>query len=416
MRVLSESVQLAALLATVFSASLARGETFLDRRDPSDLRIATWNIYFSSIFPTVNSTRAAGFGRVIGAVSADVWAFQEVYSGSDVAVKSLLDDFQPLGTAEGWHVAKYDEHVIASKYPLSMLQNNTTPAGQRPVAMGLVDLPDDLFPSDLYLMNAHYRCCGGADPFRQRQSDAFANWMRDAKTPGGSITLPADTPMVLLGDFNIVEGPQPLQTLLTGDIANEVVYGPDASPDWDGTANSMVDAYHNGTGADLYTWRDDTMIYDPGRLDYITYTDSVMSVRHAFTLNTTTMTADELLATGLQANDSIYSAESWDHLPVVADFAVWGSSLAADFDQDRDVDGGDLDRWKAGFGAVDGVLRSDGDANGDGVVDGSDFLIWQRSVTAPPLADGVPEPGGAVMALVAMAAAVRARRERVGTG
>ena len=415
---MSHGVLLAALTATLVGASITHGETFLERRDPSDVRIATWNIYFSSIFPTEPSNRAAGFARAFNAIDADVWALQEVYSYSTTSVRNLLNGIQPLSTPQGWQVYKVGEHVIASKYPLSMTSGNTSPAGYREVAMAMVDLPDELFGSDLYLMNAHYRCCGGADADRQKQSDAFVNWMRDAKTPGGAITLPADTPMVLLGDFNIVEGPQPLETLLTGDIANQVVYGADAAPDWDGSTNSMVDARHDATGPDQYTWRDDTSIFDPGRLDYITYTDSVMTPRHSFVLNTTTMSLDELLATGLQANDSIYSAASWDHLPVVADFAVWGSSLAADFDGDRDVDDGDLERWKTGFGSAGGAMRDQGDANGDGVVDGSDFLIWQRSLTGAAGADVVPEPGGLALALGALATVMfRApSTQRGGTG
>ena len=59
--------------------------------------------------------------------------------------------------------------------------------------MCLVDLPDDRFSNDLYVMNNHYKCCGGFDARRQEQSDALVNWQRDARTPGGFITLPAGT-------------------------------------------------------------------------------------------------------------------------------------------------------------------------------------------------------------------------------
>lgn len=47
-----------------------------------------------------------------------------------------------------------------------------------------------------------------------------------------------------------------------------------------------------------------------------------------------------------------------------------------DVNQDGLVDGGDLDIWGAVFGAANGY-----DMDGDGDTDGADFLHWQRSVT-----------------------------------
>jgi gluconolactonase len=64
-----------------------------------------------------------------------------------------------------------------------------------------------------------------------------------------------------------------------------------------------------------------------------------------------------------------------------------------DFDYDGDVDAADLAPWQAGFGQIGAAL--DADANGDGAADGSDFLIWQRQLEAPPgtvTAAAVPEP------------------------
>ena len=70
--------------------------------------------------------------------------------------------------------------------------------------------------------------------------------------------------------------------------------------------------------------------------------------------------------------------------------------LAADFDQDGDVDGADLVKWKAGFGANGGATHMQGDADGDGAVGGGDFLIWQRqlgSAASTAASTAVPEPG-----------------------
>jgi endonuclease/exonuclease/phosphatase family metal-dependent hydrolase len=321
-------VGLAVALASGSSVRAATG-TFIDRANASDLRIATFNVFNDSIFndfaaPTVGS-RKQRFMRMALKLNPDIWCFQEMYNQSTASVKTLMDAAQPLGTPNGWYIYQptFDEHVIASKYPISLGRNNTTPAGYRAVAMGLVDLPAQ-FSHDLYLMNAHYRCCGDTlnDPERQKQSDAFVNWMRDLRNAGGNLTLTAGTAMMVLGDINLVGGPQPLTTLLNGDIQNELTYGIDSLPDWDGTTNSVVNAFHNLSGTENYTWRDDLQQFAPGRLDYMTYTDSVMTLRKAFVLNTMSMSPADLAASGLQQYDSVYNVQTYDHLPVFADFTM----------------------------------------------------------------------------------------------
>ncbi|MEA2734994.1 MAG: hypothetical protein QOE14_1445, partial [Humisphaera sp.] len=286
------------------------------------------NVFNDSIFADVNSIRSQKFARMVRAVDADIWALQECYNHTPAQLKALMDTIAPQG-GSGWYVFKngFNEHAIVSKYPISLTANNTAPAGYRAVAMARIDLPDPSFARDLYFMNAHYRCCGDTlnDPDRQKQSDAFVNWMRDARTPGGSIDLPDQTAMMVLGDFNIVGGPQPLNTLLDGNIQNNLTYGGDSPPDWDGTANAQAIAYQNAVaGGDTWTWRDDTQIYNPGRLDYITYTDSVLAIQKSFVLNTVTMTAADRAAAGLQTYDSIYDnvGSVYDHLPVIADFQM----------------------------------------------------------------------------------------------
>ncbi|MBA3480183.1 MAG: PEP-CTERM sorting domain-containing protein [Pirellulales bacterium] len=69
-----------------------------------------------------------------------------------------------------------------------------------------------------------------------------------------------------------------------------------------------------------------------------------------------------------------------------------GATVAnADFDEDGDVDGGDLVQWQGDFG-VNG--RSDADNDGDS--DGADFLAWQQRLGSglPSVAAtaAVPEP------------------------
>lgn len=90
-----------------------------------------------------------------------------------------------------------------------------------------------------------------------------------------------------------------------------------------------------------------------------------------------------------------------------------GDFLAADFNQDGNVDGVDLTAWKSGFGS--GTTKAQGDADADGDVDGTDFLTWQRQFGQAPatIATGaVPEPASALLAGFGLAAFSVVRRRR----
>ncbi len=108
----------------------------------------------------------------------------------------------------------------------------------------------------------------------------------------------------------------------------------------------------------------------------------------------------------------------------------------ADFDEDAEVGSADLARWTQSFGAPalpPGGGLAPGDANGDGVVDGADFLAWQRQQgQSPPVLDAldamidaaiasagtasfgaIPEPGAATLAAVGASLAAMGRRRRL---
>jgi|GEM_PF-5649066 len=74
----------------------------------------------------------------------------------------------------------------------------------------------------------------------------------------------------------------------------------------------------------------------------------------------------------------------------------------ADFNCDQRVNGADLDIWKANFGNLNVVPYHEGDANGDGIAAGTDFLLWQQSYMGPQVvASRVPEPGSLALVLFA---------------
>ena len=89
---------------------------------------------------------------------------------------------------------------------------------------------------------------------------------------------------------------------------------------------------------------------------------------------------------------------------------------AADFNEDRSVNGADLQLWQMGFGLSGAATHMQGDANGDLDVDGGDFLLWQQQniiVHQVPVTAPIPEPRG--VALLALAGGwVAWRRNRNG--
>ncbi|MEZ6072520.1 MAG: PEP-CTERM sorting domain-containing protein [Pirellulales bacterium] len=76
--------------------------------------------------------------------------------------------------------------------------------------------------------------------------------------------------------------------------------------------------------------------------------------------------------------------------------------LAGDANGDGSVDGLDYLVWSGNFGSSEppALTASDGDFNGDGAVDGNDYLIWAGNYGASlssPLAAAVPEPAALLL-------------------
>jgi len=79
----------------------------------------------------------------------------------------------------------------------------------------------------------------------------------------------------------------------------------------------------------------------------------------------------------------------------------------ADFNNDGIVDGSDFLAWQRGFGILGGATSADGDANADGNVDSQDLAIWQTQFGTSPLtaaAVAIPEPSTAILLLLGCAA------------
>ena len=280
----------------------------LARQDKTHLRVLTYNVLSDGIFKT---SRKGYFEGLLRAIRPEIIGFEEIYNHSAGETALVVEQMLPSSGGEQWYGAKVHPDVIAvSRYPITdvfAVDGN---------GAFLMDLRPE-YDKDLLLVVAHLPCCDN-DAQRQLEIDALMAFIRNAKGSGGVLDLVPDTPILIVGDMNLVGRRQQQKTLLTGDIVNSGLYGSSFSPDWDGS--DFDDALPRHTELPMtFTWHDDASTYWPGRLDYIVYSGSVMDIGNRFVLFTPWMSQDTLDAHGLQGWDTIKAS---DHLPVVADFAL----------------------------------------------------------------------------------------------
>jgi len=315
----------------------------LHQQQSTDVRVMSWNVKQNSILPP-NGVRHESFARIVRAIDPDVIALQEVLRRDLVAkLTQLMNQCIPLEGGKSWQVHTFSDNALISRYPIRWQ------GGERAVpfpipefglpdfhlgfASALIDLPESLGGTDLLLVALHNKSGGDENDVRQRQihSDAIVRWIRDLRDSGQENTIVDGTPVVILGDMNVVPeaSTQPFKTLLSGDIVDEETFGPDFRIDWDGTDMADARPSHNALDREYYTWRNDDLPFEPSALDRIIFTDSVMSVRRRFVLNTMTMAPNDLENLGLQQSDVLYGGDPnyYDHLPLIVDFAIGSASL-----------------------------------------------------------------------------------------
>jgi len=314
-----------------------------DGQHYSEVRVMSWNVKRNSIFPP-NGVRHESFVRIVRSIDPAVIALQEVIGpGLVEELTQLMNQHVPLADGKSWQVHAVSDNAIISRYTMQFQSGELAvryplPEWELPdfhfgYASALVDLPEKFGGADLYVVAMHNKSGASREnvQLRQIQSDSIVRWMRSLRTSDRANAILDNTPVVILGDMNVVPSAsmRPFETLLSGDIEDERTFGPDFRIDWDGT--NMIDARpsHNGEERTYYTWRIDDLPFAPSALDRMVFTDSVMSVRQSFVLNTTTMSAKQLADLGLRKSDVLYNgiAGYYDHLPLVADFALAPRSL-----------------------------------------------------------------------------------------
>jgi len=289
----------------------------------SDLRILSYNVLFDGLF---DSSREAAFTRILQATQPDIIGFQEIYDNSSEQVATQI----ALMTGTQWYHAKQgpDCHAI-SRYPIiesAFIAGYNQGAGN---GAFLIDLPG--VAEHLLMIVAHPPCCSN-DFGRQIEVDLIMEFLREAKNGNGPFPLEENARIVIVGDMNFVGDGGQLETLLTGDIADESSYGADFNPDWDG--NDLLDSHPYATGVPFsYTWYSPNSSFSPGRLDYIIYSGSNLNLQNSYSLFTPALPQETLNTFNLNANDVITAS---DHLPVVADFKIENFSVPTeDFVEDN---------------------------------------------------------------------------------
>lgn len=299
----------------------------IQKQNAKFLRVLSYNVAFDGL---LDNMRLPAFTRLLQAVEPDIIGFQEIFSGTAAQTASQVTAMLPLPAGMSWHAAKIDPDIVTvSRFPIVQtfnVQNN---------GAFLIDLRPE-YDSNLLLLNAHPPCCEN-DVARQFEVDAMMAFVRDAKAQGGVLTIAPNTPIMLMGDFNLVGSPIQLETLLTGRIINTLQFGSSFAPDWDGT--DFVDLLPRHTdGAMFFTWFNAFESFTPGRLDFMIFSNSVLETRNSFVLFTPEMASDTLSKYNLLANDATLAS---DHLPVISDFEL-KTATSVDLTDQVKIDGFEL--------------------------------------------------------------------------
>jgi len=280
-------------------------------------RLVTYNTLNTGI---LESDRQPKFQRIIQALDPDIIALQEHSEWNEIG--DIISSWFPEDT---WYQGyTFRDLVVLSKYPII---NQANLISSERTMCALLQTDDPINPY-LLILNSHFSCCDNDDD-RQEQVDELVQVLREWRlNDNGPFDLPEGTPMFHVGDFNFVGYREQIETVTAGNIQDEGNYGSDFPLDWDGTA--ITDLFSRQTHKRMaYTWRSDGSSFNPGKLDYVLYTDSNLSILNHFVLNTLVMPDSVLNEWELEAEDT---NEASDHLPRIVDFMVTELGIAGELD------------------------------------------------------------------------------------
>ena len=279
----------------------------LARLNESDIRVVSYNTLNEGI---LDNDRRDYFKRILQSIDPDIIALQE-HSDWD----EILEIIQSWFPQEQWYASwTYRDLVILSRFQI--IHDANIISSERTMA-ALLETEDEL-GKNLLIFNSHLSCCDNNDG-RQEQVDEFSGvWRNWVQNGDGPFELEYRTPFIHLGDFNYVGYKQQVETLKNGDIVDENQFGIDFLPDWDTTA--IIDLFSRQTHKRMaYTWRKDGSSFNPGKLDYLFFSDASIDTGKHYILNTLAMDQGALDNNNLQFEDT---QEASDHLPLVFDIVI----------------------------------------------------------------------------------------------
>lgn len=284
----------------------------LERHPDAAVRLGVYNIEHGGLFVHEDAARQESLQRMLRTMDADMWMICESWDHDAAQVRARLGEVlgRDLST---WSGVRHDGgNVLLSRFPVrdswEVIDDvdSDEPRNRHRLTAALVATPER---DALFVVN-HWRCCDN-DAARQVEADGLVRFLRDAFTSGGRLDLPADTPVVMAGDFNLVGLRDPLDTLLTGDIADEVRFGPDFAE----LGLRDVPARHPQAPW-LHTWHVPSSSFGAGRLDWVFVRDAQVDVLRSYVLDTTHLDDALLSRHGLRRDDARTAS---DHFPLVVD-------------------------------------------------------------------------------------------------
>ena len=378
----SDSLTSAATYTIALSNVIITQGRSADRSPGTTFRIASLNTYVTGL---LNSTQRPQIQRLVDAMNADIYCFQEEYYSYPEDIAQALAEANPMEDGATWNVSQYYDMAIASRSPLISLSSGS---GRHGV---IVDLPGEGPEDAVVIFSIHPKCCGyigsSSDLTRISQMNGLITTVTDlrAGTLGSQYEPYRQAPVIIIGDWNLVGSRTPL----------DLVTNP--------AGLNMVDALPaNLIGEDVMTWRTNTgETFCPGRLDLMAYQASNgLDLLGSFILDSALLNPAELLTLGLQSTDSSCS----DHLMLVGDFrfSAGDPNCVGDLNQDHAVDSADLGTLLGLFGPCQSA--DPGDFNFDAAIDSSDLgtmlgnfgpcpsdLAWATVLQWNPDPDVVPD-------------------------
>jgi endonuclease/exonuclease/phosphatase family metal-dependent hydrolase len=254
------------------------------RTPDTDIRIASLNTLEEGL---VEPDRADAMGQLLRSVEADVYCFQEENKSTNLVGR--LSTLMPGD--DTWNVHRRGGCVVASRYPMEPIATDS-----RRYSAATVRLP---VKPPLIVISAHFTCCGytGSEQDHRRieETEALLSTIKGIRQGSHG-----DTPIVVIGDYNLVGSRAPVTMLEESSLRQWLL--------------------PHLIGESVVTWRNDGSDFPPGRLDVVTYSPGPLVPRNGFVLDTAELSDDERRRPGVEAGDSVVS----DHLMLITDFRLRG--------------------------------------------------------------------------------------------